>query len=121
MSTAIADKDKVEKIKREERAANERKIIATGEAMRAPALKRRSAKNHREYIVDSDGDPSRPSSDASSEDDPVKRLPLTKSVEALADQMLLFHMTRVNKEQKVIYSASLLQNENGTARILQNA
>jgi hypothetical protein len=66
MSTAIADKDEIEKIKREERAANERKIIATAEAMRASALKRRSAKNHRESIVDSDGDPSWPSSDASS-------------------------------------------------------
>jgi hypothetical protein len=38
MSTAIADKDEEEKTKSEERAANERKFIATGDDMHASAL-----------------------------------------------------------------------------------
>jgi hypothetical protein len=71
MYTAIAEKDEVDKINREVRAANERKVIAAGEAMRASALKRRSAKYQRQSIADSDGDPSRPSADASSEDGPA--------------------------------------------------
>jgi hypothetical protein len=66
--TSIADKDEEEQLKREERAANERKVIAAGEAMRASAFKRRSAKYLREFITDGDGDPSRSSGDASSRD-----------------------------------------------------
>jgi hypothetical protein len=71
MSTAIADKDEEDKMNREGRAANERKLIAAGEAMRASALKRRSAKYQRESIIERDGDLSRPSRDESSEDGPT--------------------------------------------------
>ena len=71
MSTAIADKDEEDKMNREERAANERNLIAAGESMRASALKRRKAKYQREYIAESDGDLSRPSGDASSENGPT--------------------------------------------------
>jgi hypothetical protein len=71
ISTAIVDKDEEDKMNREERAANERKLIAAGETIRASALKRRSTRYQRESITERDGDLSRPSRDENSEDGPT--------------------------------------------------
>jgi hypothetical protein len=109
VSTAIVDKDEEDKMNREERAANERKLMAAGETMGASALKRRSAKYQRESITERDGDLSRPSRDESSEDVP-KTAPANKSAEALVNQQLPFLMKKMNKEKQVNCSASLYQN-----------
>jgi hypothetical protein len=98
MSTAIADKDEEDKMNREERAANERKLIAAGEAMRASAMKRRSAKDQRESITESDGDPSRLSGDASCEDGPTTA-PADKKRRRSSGTAAFFLMTRMNKGQ----------------------